>query len=239
MLADRYTEVRQGAFANDIQLPAEAKLEILKFIAQELPNWRDDSERPNNDGETILTDHLCDHLLDAANRSNDWSHIKFRTETSDETDGRRKIDLTVKPMGDALIIENRRHTKYDVLFPIECKRLPTPSGKDRDEREYVTTEPAKTLGGIQRFKFGHHGAAHNFGAMIGYVQEQGFAHWQTQINTWIGDLAKEPDSPWGRDEVLDQTADDSSAKTRMLRSSHLRPGESAEIELLHLWVAMN
>jgi hypothetical protein len=42
---------------------------------------------------------------------------------------------------------------FDPIMPIECKRLPTPKAKDRDEREYVITEGA-TAGGIQRFKLG-------------------------------------------------------------------------------------
>lgn len=238
MLADQSPEVQQGAFADDIQLPSSAKLEILRFIAAELPNWRDDPERADNAGETILTEQLCEYLQNAAYQSNDWSHINFRTETSDETDGRRKIDLTVKPLGAALIIENRRHTKYDSLFPIECKRLPTPDGKDRDEREYVTNEP-KTTGGIYRFKFEHHGASHNFAAMIGYVQEQDFAHWKTQINDWILALAKDTPSKWSKKDTLDAEPNESQSETLTLQSNHPRPETLSDIELHHLWIAMN
>lgn len=53
---------------------------------------------------------------------------------------------------------------------IECKRLPTPGGKDR-EREYVSGFHANgsPTGGIQRFKLGLHGGQVHDAAMIGYV----------------------------------------------------------------------
>ena len=50
--------------------------------------------------------------------------------------------------GVAICVEGRRHTDFDSLMPIECKRLPTPKGDDRDEREYVFSEHTST-GGIQ------------------------------------------------------------------------------------------
>ena len=84
----------------------------------------------------------------------------------------------------------------------------TPKGKDRDEREYVFTKEG-TTGGVQRFKFGHHGSTHNFAAMIGYVQERDFAHWLTEINGWIRNLANESSSAWSDSDLLQQSNDDS------------------------------
>ena len=193
MLTDSFDIVQSGRLDRDIHLPYTAKLELVCFIAEELPRWRDHPDRPTAHAETTLTEYLCDHLNSAAYYSTTWSHVQFRTETGDETRGGRKIDLTVKPRAATLIIEGRRHSQFDALFPIECKRLPTPTGKDRDEREYVTTEPG-TTGGIQRFKFGYHGAAHTFAAMIAYVQEQSFSHWLCQVNCWIRDL-------WGGNQL--------------------------------------
>ena len=165
MLADNSNEVQSGRLNPDIHLPSTAKLELVDFILQELPRWRDHPDRKVELAETKLTEHLCNHLNSATYYSTVWDHVQFQTETADEVRGGRKIDLTVKPRAAALIIEGRRHSQFDALFPIECKRLPTPDEKDRDEREYVITEPG-TTGGIQRFKFGFHGSIHNFGAMI-------------------------------------------------------------------------
>ena len=105
MLAESSNNVQLGRLDQDIHLPSTAKLELVGFIAQELPRWRDHPDRPNKDGETTLTEHLCDHLNSAAYHSTEWSHVQVRTETGDETRGGRKIDLTVKPRGLALIIE--------------------------------------------------------------------------------------------------------------------------------------
>ncbi|GAH64839.1 unnamed protein product, partial [marine sediment metagenome] len=127
MLADSFNiDYSAGKLDPEIHLPSTVKLELVGFITMELPRWRDRPDRPKAHAETILTEHLCDHLNSTAYYSTVWSHVQFRTETGDETRGGRKIDLTVKPRGAVFIIEGRRHTQFDALFPIECKRLPTP-----------------------------------------------------------------------------------------------------------------
>jgi hypothetical protein len=238
MLANSSDDVQSGSLDKDVHLPSTAKLELVDFIAQELPRWRDHPDRSVKHAETALTEHLCNHLNSAAYHSTEWSHVQFRTETGDETHGGRKIDLTVKPRGAALIIEGRRHSQFDALFPIECKRLPTPTEKDRDEREYVITEPG-TTGGIQRFKFGYHGSTHKFAAMIAYVQQQTFAHWLSQVNGWIRDLSARPGSVWSNSDVLQQLADDSATGLCTLNSKHQRAGGLEECELRHVWIRMN
>ena len=237
MLANSSTDVQSGRLAQDIHLPSTAKLELVDFIAQELPRWRDHPDRPVKHAETALTEHLCDHLNSAVRHSTIWSHVQFRTETGDETRGGRKIDLSVKPCGTTLIIEGRRHSQFDALFPIECKRLPTPKEKDRDEREYVITEPG-TTGGIQRFKSGHHGSTHQFAAMIAYVQEHTFFHWLDRVNGWIHDLAARSNSAWSDSDALQSLNNDSVSGFCALHSQHRREGGLGECELHHLWIRM-
>ncbi len=238
MLAENSISVQSGGIDSDIHLPSTAKLELVGFIADELPRWRDHPNRPNATAETDLTEFLCDHLNSAAYFSVVWSHVQFRTETGDETCRGRKIDLAAKPRGTALIIEGRRHSQFDLLFPIECKRLPTPRDKKRDEREYVITVPGST-GGIQRFKFGHHGAAHTFAAMIAYVQEQTCSHWLDQVNGWILDLSKELVTEWGKTDRLELLNDDATSRICKLVSRHRRANGLADCELRHLWISMN
>lgn len=237
MLAETTHQVQSGQLAKDVHKPATHNLELMAFIASELPRWRDHPDRPDKENETALTEYLCGYLNGAANESTGWSHIQFQTETGDEAQGGRKIDLVPKPRGCTLIIEGRRQNQFQALFPIECKRLPTPKGNDRDEREYVFTKEG-TTGGVQRFKFGHHGSTHNFAAMIGYVQEQDFAYWLTQINGWIRNLASETESAWNDSDLLRQSGDDSTADVCVLHSCHSRPSQS-ECELRHLWIKMN
>lgn len=238
MLADLPIVVETGRLEPEIQLAGTARYALLEFIAEELPRWRDHPERKPETSEVRLTDQLCSHLNSATRRSVGWSHIQFRTEVPDEVKGARTIDLAAKPCGAILLIEGRRHTQFDSLLPVECKRLPTPQEKDRDEREYVTTSPS-TTGGIQRFKFGLHGAAHQLGVMIAYVQEMTFSHWLNRINGWIQDLSSEADSPWNDTDALLLSKEDSSKGLCVLCSNHQRQGELEKCELRHLWIKMN
>ena len=167
--------------------------------------------------------------------------MQFGTEDPDETQPGRAIDLTAGPCGAILIIEGQSYTEDDMLLPIECKRLPTPKEKGRDEREYVVTlvgPKGGMRGGIQRFKFGRHGAKHRVAGMIGYVQEQTFKHWLTRINGWITDLAKETDSGWSDRDTLRETKDAPITEVYRLHSRHGRPGDLENIELRHLWIEM-
>ena len=219
-------------------MPWTARYELLHFIADELPRWRDHPERKPATSETVLTDQLCGHLTSAARLSDGWSWVQFRTEIPDDALRARAIDLAPKPCGVVVVIEGRRHTQFDTLLPIECKRLPTPKGGNRDEREYVVTGSG-TTGGIQRFKLGYHGAAHRVAAMIAYVQQLGFSHWLIQVNGWIRALSADEDSAWGDSDLLRQEKEDSARGLCILRSHHEREGACGGLDLRHLWVNMN
>ncbi len=238
MLAANSYQVQSGRLDREIHLRNTAKHELVNFISEQLPFWRDHPDRPEKQSETALTENLCDHLNSAVYDSETWSHVQFSRETSDETHAGRKIDLTVKPRAAVIYIQGRRHSQFDALFPIECKRLPTPKGKDRDEREYVITEPG-TTGGMQRFKFGHHGATHAFVAMIAFVQEHSFQHWHEKVNGWISDLTQAPNSSWKLDEVLHVVDENKNSKICSLASTLQRHGNLNDCELRHLWVQMN
>lgn len=238
MLANSSIEIRSGQLGDDIHLPSTVRLALLEFIAHELPAWRDHPDRPSESAETRLTEHLCDYLNSAAYRSTDWSHVQFRTETGDETRAGRTIDLSAKPLASALIIEGRRHSIFDALLPIECKRLPTPTGADRDEREYVFSRHSST-GGVQRFKDGHHGAIHKLGGMIGYIQKDTCKHWSSQVAKWITELSESGQVGWSVDDLLQTETEDVARRTAILSSRHQRQGSLPQIELRHLWVEMH
>jgi len=227
-----------GNLNKDVHLPATSRHELLDFIAGELPRWRDDPERPKNQSETTLTEYLCDYLTSAAHMSEGWDILQFRTEVGDEQRKGRKIDLVPKPCGTTIWIDGRRHTQYDSLLPIECKRLPTPKDKDRDEREYVFNEYAST-GGIQRFKAGHHGAAHMLGAMIAYVQEETTTFWFKRVSEWIQAIIASGQSGWTAKDLLYLENDNELAGITTFRSTHTRGGGLQEIALRHLWIRMN
>jgi len=227
-----------GALSNDVQEPATFRHELIAFIAGELPRWRDRPDRPKETSETILTSQLCAHLNSAARHSNGWDILQFRVEEPDEQHKGRKIDLVPSPRGVAIWVEGRRHTDFDSLIPIECKRLPTPKGPDRDEREYVISSYTST-GGIQRFKAGNHGGAHTFGAMIAYVQEETTSFWNERVACWINELASTAQPGWTTKDLLRADDDDSTVRLAVFRSLHERQRGLLDIELRHLWLEMN
>jgi hypothetical protein len=172
-----------------------------------------------------------------------WDWVQFQSQVSDEVEPNRTIDIAPSPCLFEVVIAGRRYTQGDILLPIECKRLPTPNGKkdptgkQRDEREYVVSATS-TTGGIQRFKFGHHSSMHRQAAMIGYVQEKTIQHWFIRINRWIQELsAREP--AWSSSDLLMQISDDHVRGICRLSSHHGRVGISEAIDLQHVWIRMN
>ena len=147
--SDRHVQI--GSLGKDVHLSAASLDELIEFIAGELPCWRDHPDRSEKTAETALTSQLCGHLNTVARHSAGWDILQFRIEEPDEQKKGRKIDLIASACGPTIWIDGRRCTQFDTLLPIECKRLPTPKDKDRDEREYVINRKA-TTGGIQRFK---------------------------------------------------------------------------------------
>ncbi len=238
MLSDQPPSISSGRLDKEIQLQGAARVEMFEFIAAELPQWRDHPERPACESETGLTEHLAAHLNSATHHSADWSHLQFCCETRDESHAGRRIDLTAKPKAAVIFIDGRRHNQFQSLFPIECKRLPTPRGADRDEREYVFTSSG-TTGGIQRFKLGLHGGAHTFAAMIAYVQKETPAHWEQKVNGWISDLAQSSGPLWSPSDAIRPLSHDPAARVQTLQSRHQRTGGLDDIELRHLWIEMN
>ena len=238
MLADTPVGSAQfGTLSSDVQKPATFRHELIDFIAGELPRWRDRPDRPAATAETSLTSQLCGHLNGASRHTPGFDILQFRVEEQDEQQAGRKIDLVAAPCGASICVEGRRHTGFDSLMPIECKRLPTPNGTDRDEREYVISRYSST-GGIQRFKEGNHASAHTFGAMIGYLQEDATEVWDTRVAGWINDLASvEPG--WTTGDLLQRDYLDTTLRLAVLRSSHRRQRGLAAIELRHLWLEMN
>lgn len=212
--------------------------ELLDFIADELPLWRDRPDRPERSSETDLTSQLCGHLNTAARKSSGWDILQFRIEEPDEQQKGRKIDLVASPCGPVIWIEGRRCTLFDTLLPIECKRLPTPKGKKRDEREYVISRQA-TTGGIQRFKAGNHGAAHVLAGMIGYVQAESSAVWHKRLNTWIKELYGSEYAGWTPKDLLRVDPLDAKPDLTIYRSCHAREKGLPDIDMRHLWIEMS
>jgi hypothetical protein len=238
MLADSFSRVTQsGGVGRVVNLQATFLYELLDFIAGELPNWRDRIECDGESAETVLTSQLCAHLTGAARMRRGWDILQFRTEVPDEEYKGRRIDLVPSACASTIYVDGRRCTEFDILLPIECKRLPTPKRKEREEREYVVTQQS-TTGGIQRFKMGHHGSRHRLGAMIAYIQQESAAAWFSLVTTWVEGLIQSGEGGWSTEDCLALVAADQGTGVSIYRSKHKRPNDLADIELRHLWLEM-
>ncbi|WP_421880442.1 hypothetical protein [Pacificispira sp.] len=238
MLADEVENtVQAGALSADIHLPGEWHSSLVGFIAAALSSWRDDSTRPTRTGETGLTAQLCARLNSISRLSPGWDFLQFRREEPDDIRAGRSIDLVVAPSGARIWMAGREYSEYRTLLPIECKRLPTPPGKNRDEREYVISQFSST-GGIQRFKAGHHAAAHARAAMIAYVQDRDIPFWRAQLDTWIDELVANTIQGWSTDDKLTLETHDSTSRVASLQSIHRRSSGLNPILIDHLWIEM-
>jgi hypothetical protein len=239
MLADSSDhQIQIGILGNDVHLSAASLDELIEFIACELPRWRDHPDRSKRTSETALTSQLCGHLNTVARHTAGWDILQFRIEEPDEQKAGRKIDLIASPCGPTIWINGRRCTQFDTLLPIECKRLPTPKDKNRDEREYVINRKA-TTGGIQRFKAGDHGAAHSVAAIIGYVQAESPQIWHDRLNSWITDLNDSEHRGWSLRDLIRSDSLVGTTGLTTYRSQHTRARGLPEIDIRHLWIAMS
>src|ERR1039458_8680801 len=99
------TSAQSGRFGRDVHLPATSRYELLNFIADELPQWRDRPDRNPETSETILTSQLCAHLNSASRHSAGWDSLQFRIEEPDEQNKGRKIDLVPAPCAATVRLE--------------------------------------------------------------------------------------------------------------------------------------
>lgn len=236
MLADEAGHgVVSGSLTAELQRPRAWLDALVDFIADQLPLWRDRIDRPPAAGETHLTSQLCAHLNSATRKCAGWDILQFRTEEPDEVKRARRIDLVPAASGDAIWIEGRRYGDFDALLPIECKRLPIPSGDRREKREYLFTRTS-TTGGIQRFKAGHHGAAHGAAVMIGYIQSESVAAWFQRFDRWIRAFVRARIDSWEPDDRLSLIRYDGTLGLAVLASRHRRPAGLSAIAVRHLWI---
>jgi len=217
-------------------VPDTLALKTIDFVHAQLPAWRDDLSRPDEESEKRLNLQLC-KFLDSHAR-NDFPMVQFIHE--EYQPNRRSTDISASPV-EQTTIGAKLYTIYDTITVFECKRLPTPSNKR--QKEYVTGGVEDKSGGIQRFKLGLHGVDHDIVAMIGYLQKCSVSYWHKEINKWIAELCSGiiPDTcDWNLNEILDLLEEDTSNGTAKCRSVHSRTSDnqSNRITIYHLWIKM-
>ena len=214
----------------------------LEFIREQLPNWRDDPRRPKKVAEKGLNSSLCD-FLDVQSRTH-LPMARFKHEAPQTAT--RTVDIGVHGNAVTTTIGARTYNIYQPFLVIEAKRLPTPSGKNR-EREYVSGfDPSNDspTGGIQRFKLGLHGSQIETVAMVGYIERHSPTHWNQTINGWITDLVgitSQDGCLWSKSDMIQNLILDPVANTASTHSMHQRTCQcvTPDLRVEHLWIVMN
>jgi len=124
-------------------------------------------------------------------------------------------------------IEEGRYNEPIIVW--ESKILNTHTKKER-KKEYVVGN--KNNGGIERFKTEKHGKGLNECGLLGFVEDETFKHWHTQINGWIEDLST-TNNNWHKDEILCITEPHNDYY--LLKSKVHRTDD--ELNLSHLWIS--
>jgi hypothetical protein len=207
----------------------------LEFIEEELPLWRDRSDRLEEAAEEKLNAQLCKHLNAAARKKQ--LPVMFHHEEKQLKN--RRVDISAG-LDEGGFIGSIYHSIDKPFLVIEGKRLPAPGGKAR-ETEYVSGGSDLT-GGVQRFRLGLHGAGLKTVALIGYLQNDSLQSWFERINGWIKKLSESSpaEEKWRLEELLEGLSINS--KERTSRSSSVHPritADRATFEIRHLWVEMS
>lgn len=218
-------------------VPNTLALKTIDFVYTQLPAWRDDPNRLDEQSENKLNLQLCKFL--DSNARNSFPMVRFNHE--EYQTGFSSVDISASPI-EMTTIGAKTFTIYDPIVVLEGKRLPAPS-HDR-EKEYVTGGIEHKSGGIQRFKLGLHGANHDIAAMIGYIQERSACDWHNEINRWIEELSSgtiKDVCAWNTSEILGKLEEDSSKGVANCRSTHNRnsSAQSNKILIRHLWITMH
>lgn len=173
----------------------------------------------NEDG---ITSKLEIFLQRQARQGDEIFMFQFQTPLSNT---KRTTDISV--------LQTSLYSSTEPFFLIEAKRLPTP-GSGR-EREYVQGNH----GAIERFKRSQHGKGLGTSAVLGYIEDNSFEHWQKEVCSWITALINSNSDvtiDWTNNDLLSFVESFSSANK--YNSMHSRKSD-CDIILLHYWVQVN
>ena len=203
---------------------------VVNFLKKHFPEFREFLLTTKIYNENGLNSRLG-RFITSVSIQNSLDFFAERETMEDETKGN-------SPAVDIGIYLNIQDLPIDppLITVFEGKRLSKDIPKIR-RREYVIghEKDGKHIkcGGIERFKLGIHGKKLNSAGMIGYLQTGAPESWETEINTWIRELAEEQHNiQWAEDELL--TRQDSHGHVTEYVSIVNRADN--ELYLTHLWI---
>ena len=207
---------------------------LVEFLDERLPQFpqffKKQTTTKKIEAEKKISRELCLFLNDIKN-PNRISLFHFYPEWDYEKSHRSS---------DFGVIDVRTYTDSkptEAFFVIEAKRLPTPlTGR---EREYVEGD----LGGIERYKRGHHGNGLLVSGMIGYIQDKNNCnHWYQEINKWIDNLIKTntaSDIFWDNTDLLKKSKDLTITSKYTSKNTRIVGKKQDFINLYHYLIELN
>ena len=207
---------------------------VIEFLIIHLPKFAESVLTTGINNENGLNSRLSRFITNAAQQKQETFFAENEI-MEDETCGNSpKVDIGIYLYVDDIEIDP------PLISVFEGKRLTKQLQKNR-RREYVIGHEEKgkhkTCGGIERFKFGIHGAeldcAGGAGGMIGYIQDGTSESWQNKINTWICELCRIPCSPaWSMQEQLEYRK----SNGRISEYLSIVNRTKDALHLTHLWI---
>jgi len=170
---------------------------------------------------------------------NEFKTAQLHIHREDEISGQLALFFQSRAMNENLLFDFNPKVGVDFgihispmqlgakpIFIVEAKRL------SKSHKDYVKNPN----GGIERFKREQYGFGKhlNQSAMIGYIQQENKAYWETRINSWIEELIEsDTDIIWNNNDKLIPNSPISD-----FVSSHYRINEKPII-LFHFWIFLN
>ena len=236
---NRYGENITPIVASDHKLWSEATaLDIIEKNIADFPEFLKNSAFDWNDlpvtfeGEDKITEKFCTYYNTLSDKKRQAEYDKKQMYILTITNQTKDTGHRTNDAGVEMTQINPSHKSLPIVLRIEAKRLPTP-GTGRT-KEYVTHAKG---GGIERFKTGAHGRDLTKSIMLAYVQKNDFAHWHTQVNTWIEAQIAASDNKnidWNEQDKLKEKPN--LGAVNKYASKHSRQNTPNDIELQHYWL---
>ena len=209
---------------------------VLGCVEQVLIDFSDKYANSKIKNENGLTQKLK-HML-AIRAYRDYHPFYFEKEYMEvpERGDSHAVDIgTISTLEEGVVIRAQLYNG-ESFFSLEAKRLANLGSKRLMEYLIGRFEKGKykSCGGVARFKQGIHGSKLCYGAIIGYVQDNDFVHWYSQLNSWINELINEKIfSPvnWIPEDKLEKEY----IKSTTAKFISVNSRQDDAITLFHLW----
>lgn len=238
MLADIHKSIASGKIIGP-EIDASI-ITVVGCVEQVLIDFSDKYSNSEIKNEKGLTQKLV-HMLTiyALREYHPFCFEKEYMEVPERGDSPQVDIAAIRTFEEGIVLGAKAY-EGESFFSMEAKRLAKLGSNRLMEYLIGRSEKGKynSCGGVERFKQRIHGRNLDYGAIIGYVQENDFVYWYELINSWVEELInKKIPSPvnWlPKDKLQKKYIKSTTAKFLSVNS---RKDDS--ITLFHLWARLN